>query len=228
MSNARDSVGVAIGLQDMCRNIVDNYNKLLQSNTRQIVLPALLKYQCWSDGFVYFAEVDDDPQSTHLKNAFLLLASVGTLCLLGLANGRPLRGGIDIAWAVEARENEIYGCAVAKAYELENDMANYPRIVVGGKVLEYFRHHANSVNKDNRKHAEIAAGLIAKDTDGQLIVDYLGDTYRAHYGGPVFEEARLKAVQFATESLARWEREENGKLVAKYDKLVRYFDQQKA
>lgn len=226
-STLRESVGVAIGMQDMCRNIVESYNAKLQMNTSQNASPALLKYQCWSDGFVYFSEVDDDPQSRYLKNACLLLAAVGTLCLLGLSNGKPLRGGVDIAWAVEARENEIYGCAVAKAYELESTKADYPRIVVGSNVLEYFSHHMTSASESNRKYAKIAIGLITKDTDDQLIIDYLGHTYREHLGGPVFEAARLKAVQFVSDSLEAWRKGGNEKLATRYEKLMRYIDQHK-
>lgn len=58
------------------------------------------------------------------------MGACGLVCFRGLAKGDPVRVGLDIARGVELKDNELYGCVVAKSHSLENQIAGYPRIAV--------------------------------------------------------------------------------------------------
>lgn len=88
---------------------------------------ARLKFQRFSDGLVVFISLAEDSTHSPVNGIYGLIASSGSLCL----SQNPIRGGADIAWGAELNENELYGCVVAKSYELESEVAKYPRIVLG-------------------------------------------------------------------------------------------------
>jgi hypothetical protein len=101
------------------------------------------------------------------------------MCLTGLGKKNPIRGGLDVAWGVELRNNELYGCVVSRAYNLESRIAQYPRIVVGENLSGYLLACSNDDGKDeyaqfNRKLAVVCMELLDKDSDGAMIINYLG------------------------------------------------------
>ncbi len=77
-----------------------------------------------------------------------LLATVGSLCFTGLCKKQPLRGSVDISWGVELHPGEIYGAAVANTYELESEIAQYPRIVIGERVVDYLNANLKTPQPD--------------------------------------------------------------------------------
>ena len=96
-----------------------------------------LRQQRWSDGLVYFVSLLQGNVKCPIGGIFRLFGTVGSLCFLGLSKKRPLRGSVDISWGVELHPGEIYGAAVANAYELESETAQYPRIVIGERTIEF-------------------------------------------------------------------------------------------
>jgi hypothetical protein len=95
--------------------------------------------QNWSDGFMYFSSLYDAEIKVPMNAVFGIISALGSLCLLGLARKCPIRGGIEIAWGLELQPGELYGCAVVKAYELESEIAQYPRIVLGPYIFDYLQ-----------------------------------------------------------------------------------------
>jgi hypothetical protein len=93
-----------------------------------------LKFQRFSDGLVVYVSLLGEARPENINGLYRLIAASGSLCLLGLAEKRPVRGGISVAWGAELNDNELYGAVIARAYELESEMAHYPRIVVGEHV----------------------------------------------------------------------------------------------
>src|SRR5207249_12066685 len=81
---------------------------------------------------------------------------------------------------------EIYGTALERAYLLECNVAQYPRIVIGEELWNYlncvlreFGNRSDGLARAITAIAEKCIGLIAKDTDGQSILDYLGPVVRS-------------------------------------------------
>lgn len=108
-----------------------------QKVTWDEMLKKSVKTQYWSDGFVRFACLGDTTIKCPVNGVQEIFKTAGYFCLLGLARHRPVRGAIEIAWGVEIRPGELYGPAVIRAYELESEVAQYPRIVVGPAAIKF-------------------------------------------------------------------------------------------
>jgi hypothetical protein len=107
-----------------------------------------LTTQRWSDGLVSFVSLGDHEIRCVMNGVFAIFCLAGSLCLMGLANKRPIRGAIDVAWGVEILPGELYGPAVARAYELETTVAQYPRIVVGPRTVRFLENHKANTASD--------------------------------------------------------------------------------
>lgn len=114
-----------------------------------------VKTQYCSDGFVKFVCIGNQEHKYPVKGVFELFCTAGYFCLLGLVRHRPVRGAIGIAWGSEIRPGELYGPAIVRAYELESEVAQYPRIVIGQEVVGFLEAHKSNpedglVSKVNR------------------------------------------------------------------------------
>lgn len=191
--------------------------------------PGELKRQVFSDGMVIYVPLGNGVVKSPVNSLFGLLMASGMLCGIGLGAGGPLRVGIDVAWAVEYRPGEIYGAAVAHAYQLESEVAQWPRVVVGEGLLDYLRYYAESSGEDisvqyRRKMAELCQRLISEDVDGQSIVDYLGGGFREAAPDGLGEEILIRARKFIDAQLHYWENERVDKLFQRYKNVQQYFE----
>jgi hypothetical protein len=96
-----------------------------------------VKTQYWSDGLVRFACLGGDNAKSAVNSILEIINFSGLLCFLGLAQHRPVRGAIEGAWGTEIRDGQLYGPVVSNAYELESEVAQYPRIIVGHRVVGF-------------------------------------------------------------------------------------------
>ncbi len=83
--------------------------------------------------------------------------------------------------ATEIGPGEIYGTALERAYLLESRVAKYPRLVMGDELWRYlnaalahFESQTTPVSKAITAIVKKTVQMIATDTDGQKILDYLG------------------------------------------------------
>jgi hypothetical protein len=210
-----------------------------KSSVREQMLPDLkplydemwqvnLKQQRWSDGFVYFISLRKGDVKCHMVGVLLQFLQTARLCFFGLAKKRPLRGAVDIDWATELNEGELYGPAVAKAYELESEVAQYPRIVVGPRVVEYLISHMNNPATDiysrfNRALAKICYDMLALDSDGYHFIHYLGDVFYNTVSKNAHKKLYDLSMEFILEQCKKWSSEQNTKLAFRYNLLLLYF-----
>ena len=186
------------------------------------------KQQRWSDGLVFYVSLMMAGAKCPMNGVFVLFALAGSLCFLGLAKRRPLRGAIDVAWGIELHENELYGAIVAKAYELESKVAQYPRIVVGPRTVEYLELNSRITDQDhfsqyNKALAVLCLQMLAQDTDGHYILHYLGDLFRRHISQGQHGVLYKKALELISEEFALHQRNKNSKLAFRYASLLSYF-----
>jgi hypothetical protein len=87
--------------------------------------------QRWSDGLLSYCCLGDKQVKCQMSSIFKLFVLAGAHCFLGLAKGQPVRGALEVGWGIELHPGELYGAVVARAYELESEVAGYPRIVIG-------------------------------------------------------------------------------------------------
>lgn len=120
----------------------DPYQHILRQDSPLLKLPveaqplarkwksSEIKHLGWSDGVVFYSSLIETENHFPVTAMFNLVASAGVIMLQLLSIKKPLRGGIDVGTAVEAR-NQLFGAAVVKAYQLESKHAGHPRILVG-------------------------------------------------------------------------------------------------
>jgi hypothetical protein len=153
--------------------------------------------------------------------------------LVQLAMGHPIRGGLDVGTGMDV-DGELFGAGLVKAYRLESTRAQHPRLVVGSGLVDYLRASAQApgvelARRFERQMASGLLGLVAKDEDGEWIVDYAGPKAREFIVGNLdareigmFPQARAFAHRCRSEFQQQGVQGE--KLFGRYSKLVRYLD----
>ena len=180
-----------------------------------------LQTQYWSDGLVLFSPLKGSQPLLGLSVLYQLIAKSGSICYMGLASGEPVRGGIEIAWGVELNKGELYGPAVARAYELESSVASLPRIVIGENAIRLL---AAAAEYPGSAFVRATAQSISR----QVLRDEKG-TYYVHYlSRPIDDEAAAPHREVYPRALAYIEsqlQEHNvgTKLHMRYSKLRDYF-----
>ncbi len=145
-----------------------------------------------------------------------------------------MRGAIDAGICVELNDNDLYGQAVSKAYELESESADYPRIVIGAAFLDFLEHIKTLEVTEAERIIEgflldNINGCIERDQDGVSFLSYLADPIVQGYssdpsGMAIFQKSIKDASQFISNEINRYEKEGKEKLSQKYSKLKSYFE----
>lgn len=233
------SVGRIVGIQKLFDAFYDSHSsgtrayagfpKEFQSQVPDMA-PGELKKQVFSDGMMIYIPLGNGLVKSPVNSIFGLLIASGMLCATGLAAKGPLRIGIDVAWAVEYKPGELYGSALAHAYKLESEVANWPRVVVGEGLLNYLEHYAQSGGADissqfRREMAVVCRDMISKDFDGQHFVHYLGQGFAKAVQNGMNGEIVQNAKAFIGAQLEKWESEGNALLTGRYRMVSRYYEQ---
>lgn len=158
-------------------------------------------------------------------------------------NGLFLRGGISYGSGTTcfpslnfdtSKEHLIeeipsfYGYALSKAYLIESKEADYPRIVISEEFVTYInqqkefheREDTSKYKKINIEHIDIIQKLIAKDSDGKYILDYLSDQAKLIIDEN-FDEIILKALENINFNIDKYK--DKKKIRTKYTKLKKFF-----
>ncbi len=188
-----------------------------------------IKFQSFSDSVVIFMPLRTDTAKLPMRGIFGILGAAATVFTCSLANGHPIRGGIDVGLGMEITENEIYGPALSRAYTLESKIANYPRIIVGNELLRYLEITRDQEPIDEtaivaKKTAEDCIKCLAEDDDGHLFIDYLGEFYRDMFGEIIDVSIIQKAYFHVMDFAAKYQKEKKSKLAFRYTLLRNYFE----
>ena len=237
----RNSVGAIIKLQEQAEEMLSEFLNPNPNSTLRAALPpeqhavwdemqlTRIKTQRWSDGLVSFMCLGDTDIKCRMNGVFGIFGLAGTLCLLGLATRRPIRGAIEVAWGVELHPGELYGAVVARAYELESEVAQYPRIVVGPETVKLLKAHAANPGQDlysqnDRELATLCLSMLVQDADGHSILHYLGDNFQQSVSQDSHAKLYVAAREFVLEQLLEHQASLNTKLSFRYSHLLQYFD----
>ncbi len=182
----------------------------------------------------------EEYHSPCINGVFGILGACGGMLLMFLAEGKPFRAGIDVGIGTRLRDGEVYGSAVFNAYALESKIAQYPRIVIGGNLINYLgclshkvQQLPNQTPEDIewcKKLAECCLKMVVPDIDGHNILDYLGDNFQKNYtenlSGDMKElnvECFKKAFNFVESEYKKQRDAVNSKLATRYYMLYSYF-----
>ena len=163
-----------------------------------------------------------------------MLVACGSVMPGQFLRDQPVRIGIDLHQGVELHNNEIYGPVVAAAHEMESRVAQYPRVVVGKAVFDYLKWASKKPQYDpvSRYKALLCQeckSLLIDDFDGQWIVDYLGDYFRAIVFSQVSllpaGSSILDAYNCIKRQIIKCSESKNTKLALRYLALLDYFEE---
>ncbi|MFY9111033.1 MAG: hypothetical protein WAP34_03760 [Desulfomonilia bacterium] len=188
-----------------------------------------IKFQNFSDSVVIYLPLRTDKYKLPIRGIYGILCATATTFLCSLAAKHPIRGGIDVGVAMEISKKEIYGAALARAYSLESNQAQYPRIVLGPELIDYL-HYTASQNPENvqsaisKRISERCLDLITIDDDGLPILDYLGETLKISIANKFDRDVVLKAYHNVLKYSSTYQKEQNSKLAFRYSNLRNYFD----
>lgn len=239
----RNTIGAIQYLHETCEEFFNTYKtydsgrKQLLPEEQQSIFEEMkktnIKFQRFSDGLVAYLSLGDKSIKVLMSGVFSLMATCGSLCLLCLAKGNPIRIGMDIAWGAELNENELYGCIISKTHSLESDVAQYPRTVVGEQFVGYLVANSKEESQDvftklNKVAAEHCLEMISVDVDGHYIIDYLGGGFKKHVAAHLEPELYQMAYDYVTAQLDIARKEKNSKLGFRYDDLRNYFEKNRA
>lgn len=183
----------------------------------------------FSDSVILFLSLRDDVNKTPVGGVYSALAAAATTFLFMLASGHTIRGGIDIGVGIELSDDEVYGAALSRAYQLENRTAQYPRIVLGDELINYIQSKRSTTKRDffteaNKKIADRCVDLIAIDTDGRPFLDYLGKGFKQQIAKNNTYDIVEKAYDFVMKESVRCMEVKDSKLAFRYALLRNYFE----
>jgi hypothetical protein len=201
----------------------------MQRHTKEPLRPSFTGF---SDSFVTSVPLREEGyELVPVVTVFSALSAACVVMLTALASKHPLRGGIDVGLATEIGPGEIYGTALERAYLLECNVAKYPRLVIGDELWRYlnaalahFENLATPVSKAITVIVKKTQQMIATDTDGQKILDYLGPVAVENAGpdrGPLMIQP---AYDFVLAEQKRMLAKGDPELIGRYVLLRSYFE----
>ena len=194
--------------------------------------PIRPRFVGFSDSFVTSVPLrNDGGDLVPVVTVFSALSAAAIVMLTSLASKHPLRGGIDVGLATEIGPEEIYGTALERAYLLEHEVAQYPRIVIGEGLWNYlsaaltqFGTSKTPIAKAITAIIQKIIGLIVTDEDGKRILDYLGPVV-VENSAPEHKEYRVyPASAFLLAEQDRLVAQGNAKLIERYASFRTYFE----
>lgn len=185
----------------------------------------------FSDSFVIGIPLAGDDSLGRARAAnevWSALFGLATLSLRALADGIPLRGGIDIGLGMQIFPGEVYGPVLLSAYRYESKVAEYPRAAISPNVPSYLQFLGNL--PPNSVADEFASSMAFKarefvceaPDDGWPMLHFLSQAVKK--GLPSFDEDQGKAHRFVMDQIKRYAEAKDDKLVRRYVRLARYFD----
>ncbi len=226
-----ETIGTVADFYSSCENYFVGFEKNQNPELHKKYKEAKVIKQHYSDGVVIFITLADCYNEVPMGALFMMLTGCASIIITQLAKKNPIRGGVDIGLGFEYSEGEIYGSALANAYTLESTVAEYPRIVVGGEILEIIntylgKNERAELDDLNKRIALGCKDLIKIDYDGKLTIDYLGDFYINNIGKQTPEIFKL-AYEFVCGEMDKYLKCGNLKLTGRYSLLKKYFDDNK-
>jgi hypothetical protein len=184
-----------------------------------------VKHNRFSDSLFSHVCLPPEKEAAHVIFIAQVLWSAARTFIKGLALRQPLRGAISYGWGTEINES-FYGGALVESYDLESKVAQWPRIVVGDKVIN----HLSSIRDDSEatdkcKHfVKLCFGLIKRDAvDNVWILHYLSPAVLGAIKAADNVVELRDAFDFVNDEHQRMIMKSDTKLAVRYKLLVDYF-----
>ena len=233
-----DTVGRVLGVRTLFKNQFEQAVQTTEHIARSCgatalqkeVLTPSIRYWGMSDSYVVAIPPPDDQEFStvsRLIDVYRMLDVAAAVWLLAMSRDLPIRGGIELGFAIDVGEHEVYGHALAEAHRLESRVAQFPRVVVGEKLIFLLNSAVDKAALRDAQEAHMAnnlAGLCWKclrtDEDGQLEVDIAGGGIAAQMREHM-PEVLTAVARNVQQQLKRHEDAGDNKLMERYQRLQR-------
>jgi len=212
-------------------------NVALPERQDDFIDPSQLKMNssCFSDSIIIRVPFADDGSGEYfiaMNGVLQALVATGSMGLLALSRKIVLRAGLDVGIGTIVDDNEIYGPVLERAYYLESQLAEYPRYLIGDELKRFLfqvsRQKCKSrYGKVAKKRAGFCIRMITQDTDGRLMLDFLGEAFVGRGDDPIKESTFTQALHFVTSQYEKFSGENNHKLSARYYRLMLYMKERR-
>jgi hypothetical protein len=173
----------------------------------------------------------DKEQLAPMTGVYSCIGACSVLHALSLASKNPIRGGINVGPGLEIAKDEIYGLVSVDAYDLESELADYPRILVGEDLSSYLNviESNTSPTPEGRIAKQLAAKckrMIVTDTDGFSMLDFLGEEIIEWTPDQKARQHLLEKINvYISEQVRTAQAERNYKHLSRYFRLGAYVNQ---
>lgn len=181
----------------------------------------------FGDSILQYVSLRDE--AVHCLAVYEMIIQSALLCFVGLAEGVPIRGAVDIAWAVELAPGQLHGAAPVKTYEYESEVAQYPRIIVSPRTVQYLEAHAGDQANDplsiqQREWAKRSLEVVKVDHDGFPFADYLGGVFPEQPDAERITKLYVPALAYVKGQLEKYQEQDDLKMSGRYWRLLQYFE----
>lgn len=172
--------------------------------------------------------MNENENCTPMNGIFAALTATCGIALLSLSLKLPARAGIDVGVGVQIDDREVYGPALERAVRIESELAEYPRFVVGQELHAYLswvesQKYQTRLGEIATHLAKRCRKLMVQDTDGRIMLDYLGKNVRDIFENKIEKEIVQNAWDYINEQHIKNIKEGNDKLSSRYFRMIRYF-----
>jgi hypothetical protein len=208
---------------DLSRIPVEHHDTIRAAMETEYIMTGM------SDSLVIAVPLGGEDENCKAMNGLeLMILSICGMALNSFSIGLVFRGGLDVGIATLIDANEIYGSALSRAIYLENDIAEYPRYVVGNELISYLD---TVVKQDPKTKPGLVAQqnaircrkMIVQDTDGRQMLDFLGGEVRTALNDATPVELFSKGLDFVQNEYKRFLKAGNDKLASRYFRLFQYY-----
>ncbi len=195
LEKMRGSYGLIIKVREMIGSLISILNQR-GSETPKEYHPMLEKIvgnplcvHRIGDAFVIYFPLGVEKGKIALFGVHKQMMAAAGIHLTSLSFKTPVRGSLTIGLGMEIEENELYGPAVVRAYDIEQKEADWMRIVMDPSVVEFL----NKYNLSDRgiipqtlpdKMAsyfyDSCAKFVEIDHDGRYVLNYLQQDFLNH------------------------------------------------
>jgi len=180
------------------------------------------------------ANIMRDTQITHFSDSIListkanqhakwrLESTLSILCQQMAHHGFLLRGGVTVGSMIHKESSVAYGPALIEAYRLENEVANYPQIMLDENLTKAWGHGENISDKEGNLLG--IHNKWRKSDNGFMFFDYLKPAH-AMLKEHVTQKSLETHLQSYHTLIVENRGKHNDRINEKYEWLVNYFNQ---
>lgn len=197
-----------------------------------------IKFQYISDGIIIYAPLVIMEGIQRIQDIMNIIMTTAHLILVKFGDNVAIRGAVELGWATKLggwtknlEDADIYGPVLTRVHYLESKVADYPRIIVGDRLIDYLKLRSQLSNEEprnpqdklNKICEENCRLLICEDTDGQFIVDFLGEYMQGIIKSPDVLPLVKLGYQFVKQEYIRYKQARDSKMAFRYEHLINYY-----